>query len=98
MTRCCPAPNRSSNTNSRNKLSSRPAAATPSTLPQQIASITDGFSFAYLKETFVASLLTLVWSSGDGITLAEEEEDREWGRFGNVLQKQVIALRDDIGE
>ncbi|CAD6573448.1 MAG: hypothetical protein ASARMPRED_006081 [Alectoria sarmentosa] len=78
------------------KLSSRPAAATPSTVPHHIASITDGFSFAYMKEAFVASLLTLVQDSAEDVTPAGEEDDREWGRFGNVLQKQVVALREDL--
>ena len=98
LTRISPAVDQSSNPASRNKLSRRPAAASPSTLPHQIASITDGFSFAYLKEAFIASLLTLVRDSGDGDTPAGEQDDGEWGRFGKVLQKQVVALREDIGE
>ena len=93
-----PAHDQSSNPDSRDKLASRPAAAAPSTLPHQIASITDGFSFAYLKEAYIGSLLTLVRNAGDGIAPAGEEDDREWGRFGNVLQKQVFALREDIAE
>ena len=72
--------------------------ATPPTVPRYIASITEGFSFAYMKEAFVASLLTLVQDSAEGITPAEEEDDREWGRFGNMLQKQVVALREDIAK
>ena len=60
--------------------------------------MTEGFSFAYLKEAFVGSLLTVVRDSAEETPPAEEEEDREWGRFGNVIQKQVIALREDIAE
>ena len=78
------------------KLSSRPAAATPSTIPHHIASITGGFSFAYLKEAYVASLLALVQASTEGAVPAEEEDDRTWGRFGNILQQQVAVLRKDI--
>lgn len=72
--------------------------ATPSTVPDHIASITDGFSFAYMKEAFVASLLTLAHDSTADTTPVEEEDDddREWGRFGNLLQKQVVALREDL--
>lgn len=80
------------------KLSSKPAAATPSTLPHHIASITDGFSFAYLKEAYVASLLTLVRDLALEVMPAEEEDDRKWGRFGNLLQQQAVALREDITE
>lgn len=49
-----------------------------------------------MKEAFVASLLTLVRDSAEDVTPAEEEDDREWGRFGNLLQKQVVALREDL--
>ena len=60
--------------------------------------MTEGFSFAYLKEAFIASLLTLVRESAEETPPAAEEDDREWGRFGNVLQKQVNTLREDIAE
>ena len=49
-----------------------------------------------MKEAFVASLLTLVHDSTADTTPAEEEDDRKWGRFGNLLQKQVFALREDL--
>ena len=51
-----------------------------------------------MKEAFVASLLTLVRDSAEGIAPTEEEDIGAWGRFGNVLQKQVVALREDIAE
>ena len=91
-----PALNWSPNADSSKKLSSRPAAATPSTVPHHIASITDGFSFAYLKEAYVASLLALVQASTEGAVPEEVEDDRTWGRFGNILQQQVAVLRKDV--
>lgn len=51
-----------------------------------------------MKEAFVASLLTLVRDSVDDVTPAEGEGDREWGRFGKLLQKQVFSLREDMAE
>lgn len=51
-----------------------------------------------MKEAYVASLLTLVLESTEDATPAEEEGDREWGRFGNVLQKQVLALKENMAE
>ncbi len=51
-----------------------------------------------MKEAFVASLLTLAQDSAEGITPAEEEDDRKLGRFGNMLQKQIAALREDIAK
>lgn len=86
------------NFNHSKKLSSKPAAATPSSLPSHVASITDGFSFAYLKEAYVASLLTLLRDSAEDMKPAEDEENRKWGRFGNLLQQQVASLREDIAE
>lgn len=84
----------------RQTLLDKPAATTPDDLPQHIASMTDGFSFAYLKEAYVASLLTLVRQSEDGeLAAAEdksEEEDRKWGKFGSLLEQQVASLREDF--
>lgn len=87
----------------KHKLSSKPAAAIPSTLPQHIASLTAGFSFAYLKEAHVASLLALVRLSDDESEVAvsgrqSAGEDEKLGRFGHLLQQQVTTLREDIGE
>lgn len=94
----CPAPNRSPNSKSSKKLSSKAAAATPSILPHRIALVTEGFSFAYLKEAYVASLLRLVQDSAEDVVPAEEEEGSELGRFGTLLLQQVVALRQDIAE
>lgn len=80
------------------KLSSKPAATAPPTVPYHIASITDGFSFAYLKEVYVVSLLMLVQNSAEDIMAAEAEGDRQLGTFGSLLQQQAVALRKDIGE
>ena len=70
----------------------------PPAAAHHIASITDGFSFAYLKEAYVASLLMLVRSSADNVVPAEEEDDRTWGRLGNLLQKQIAVLRNEMAE
>lgn len=69
--------------------------------------MTDGFSFAYLKEAYINSLLTLLHDATNEDVPAgvdapapaeeeEEEEDRKLGRFGRILQKQVAVLREDI--
>ena len=64
----------------RHKLSSKSAAATPSNLSQHIASMTDGFSFAYLKEGHVASLLTAVRQSDEADAAAPEKQSEEEDR------------------
>lgn len=60
--------------------------------------MTEGFSFAYLKEAFIASLLTLGRAVAEGAAAVEEDDDRKWGRLGNLLQKQVAALREEMAE
>ena len=49
-----------------------------------------------MKEAFVASLVALLQDSAEDVMAAQEEDDPEWGRFGNLLQKQVVALREDL--
>lgn len=93
-----PASDQSSNSNSSEKLSSKPATATPSGVPHHIATITDGFSFAYLKEAYINSLLTLMQDMAEDVPPAEEDDDRQWGRFGNLLQQQAATLKEDIGQ
>lgn len=44
----------------RHKLQSNPKVEFPERLSSAIADITDGFSFAYMKEAFVSALLLLV--------------------------------------
>ena len=45
---------------SRHKLHSNPKVVFPERLSNAIANITDGFSFAYMKEAFVSALLIIV--------------------------------------
>lgn len=86
----------------RQKLSNKPAAEMPDGLPPHIASITEGFSFAYMKEAYVGSLLTLARQSGESEIASLPEPSNEQvqtkGRFGVILEQQVASLREDIGE
>jgi hypothetical protein len=70
----------------------------PSSVPRHIASITEGFSFACLKEAYIASLLTLAREAAESTLPAEDEDARKWGRLGNLLQKQVALLRHEMSE
>jgi hypothetical protein len=85
----------------RRKLKNKPAIEFPQELNNSVADITDGFSFAYLKEAFVATLLELARNAtmGDG-----SDEDRDdvgddpldkyelWREF----KTQVKVLRDEM--
>lgn len=80
----------------RQKLADKPAIKFPWKLCPAIAGITDDFSFAYLKEAFVATLLVIAGnrsehanSSGGGDDLDEYELWRE-------IKTQVELLRNEM--
>ncbi|KAI0650237.1 P-loop containing nucleoside triphosphate hydrolase protein [Trametes meyenii] len=68
-----------------NKLKGNPDISFPDELVKDVASETDGFSFAYLKEAFVSSLVLIAGHDG---------EDKP--KFSDVLLAQVKALRDQL--
>ena len=86
----------------RTKLTKNNKIDYPPKLSEAIAEVTEGFSFAYLKETFITSLLIIVGSRKtgrdiDGLAGSSEEA----GEFDNillwrVLSKQVNNLRAEM--
>ena len=86
----------------RTKLTKNNKIDYPPKLSEAIAEVTEGFSFAYLKETFITSLLIIVGSRKTGRDidgLAGNSE--EVGEFDNlllwrVLSKQVNNLRAEM--
>lgn len=86
----------------RNKLKSKKSIEFPGKLCDAIADITDDFSFAYLKEAFVATLLELARSHGDGDEeLSEDDPDDEDPldkyEFWRAFKAQVKILRSEMG-
>ena len=87
----------------RSKLSKNQTVDFPPKLSGAIAEITEGFSFAYLKETFITSLLMIVGSHKgtskaiDGLPEAGEE-NHELGHLllWRVMSKQVQNLRAEM--
>ncbi|KAI9818887.1 MAG: hypothetical protein M1827_007708 [Pycnora praestabilis] len=85
----------------RQKLKSNHEISFPRRLSVAIAEITDQFSFAYLKEAFVASLLVIVSNRGKA-----RKANRNGGGDSNgdlddlilwtVIQKQVKILREEM--
>lgn len=77
----------------------------PDKLCDAIADITHDFSFAYIQEAFVASLLALAGNSRDG---SEDDEDGDWVIARSEdddldklvlwveMQKQVAILREGM--
>ena len=78
----------------RTKLTKNNKIDYPPKLSEAIAEVTEGFSFAYLKETFITSLLIIVGSrktSRDIDGLAGNSE--EVGAFDNLLLWRVLRSK-----
>ncbi|KAL9028564.1 MAG: hypothetical protein Q9196_003097 [Gyalolechia fulgens] len=82
----------------RSKLSSNPEIEFPASLCTKIAEITDQFSFAYIKEAFVASLLKLlVGRRGTNVVLRMAADDPiEELPLWKEMKRQVKLLREDL--
>ncbi|KAG8882632.1 hypothetical protein FRB97_007978 [Tulasnella sp. 331] len=66
------------------KLKNNNKISFPDSLLEKIVSLTDGFSFAYLKEAMISTLVTLAGNPDD--------------RFEEVVKKQIKTLRKSIDE
>ena len=84
----------------RSKLSKNSALKLPVNISTAVAEITEGFSFAYLQETFVTALLSIVQTqkadttilSGSHSTSIELESSNIW----QAIKKQVEILRKEM--
>lgn len=71
----------------------------PDSLCEAIAKITDGFSFAYIQEAFVAALLTIAYSKHDEKENEVEKTGDEWEVLESNVEKLVkLELSDSVGE
>ncbi|KAL8699944.1 MAG: hypothetical protein Q9201_005712 [Fulgogasparrea decipioides] len=89
----------------RSKLANNKSIDFPSQLSAAIAEITDGFSFAYLKETFITSLLVIVAAQRGGgveqdvngtIPGSADPEGLEDNALWQTISKQVETLRTEM--
>ncbi|KAL9104923.1 MAG: hypothetical protein Q9163_000168 [Psora crenata] len=88
----------------RRKLKDKGTIEFPKKLCLAIAEITDHFSFAYMKEAFVATLLIIARKrSGHGIHERAEgdgqhdEDDLDQYELWRVIKEQIKLLRDEMG-
>lgn len=83
----------------RNKVKGKPIDF-PSKLCPAIADITDGFSFAYLQELFIATLLAIVRDEAEDEAAASSDDnpddDLDDYVLWRVIKKQAKILRDDM--
>ena len=86
----------------RSKLAKNKAIDFPPKLSEAIAQVTEGFSFAYLKETFITSLLLIVGSRRGNKEIeslpkvGEEAHELDHLLLWRVLSKQVRTLRGEM--
>lgn len=84
----------------REKLKNKPTIKFPKQLSPAIAAITKGFSFAYLKEAFVSTLIVIAGNRsedrfGDGND--DDNDSLDDCELWREIKKQIKLLRDDIG-
>ena len=82
----------------REKLKDKPSIKFPKKLCDAIAGITDGFSFAYLKEAFVATLLVIAGNRAEESVGGGDDEGSDLDEYElwREMKKQVKLLRDDM--
>lgn len=86
----------------RRKLQNKPKIEFPQKLCPAMARITDGFSFAFLQECFVAALLRLVREDDDfisqaaGLSLDTNDEGLNHYALWRAFKDQADALRKQI--
>ena len=88
----------------RSRLANNKAINFPEKMSAAIAGITDGFSFAYLQEAFISSLLVMVNEMqipGDNANVSDEAVDGDSQNLETVMlwlvmKKQVETLRNEI--
>lgn len=84
----------------REKLKFKPSIKFPKKLCIAIAGITQDFSFAYMKEAFVATLLTIArHRTEDAVRGGDDDEDDDLDDYELwvEMKKTVKALREDMG-
>lgn len=83
----------------RTKLASKPSIKFPKKLCVAIAGITQDFSFAYLKEAFIATLLAIAGHRSEGEIRGggdDEGGDLDDYELWREMKVQVKLLRDDM--
>lgn len=82
------------------KLSRKESIDFPSDLARPVAELMNDFSFAYMQEAFVATLLVLARkqeiASNTSYSMAFEGRDPNLYEFYRVIKEQVKILREDM--
>ena len=80
----------------REKLMNKPSIKFPKMLSPAIAGITQDFSFAYLKEAFIATLLAIAGNRSENGIGDEGDGDLDKYELWREMKRQVKLLREDM--
>jgi transitional endoplasmic reticulum ATPase len=82
----------------RHKLRNNKKVEFPPAMSARVADITSNFSFAYMKEAFVAALLVIVARTDEKRRFRHREDDLTDNILWKELKKQVEALRKEMDD
>lgn len=85
----------------REKLKNKPSIKFPQKVSPAVAAITQGFSFAYLKEAFVSTLIVIAGNrsenrSGGGDDESDDDDPLDGCELWREIKKQIELLRSDM--
>lgn len=80
----------------RKKLDGSEDVEFPQVLDKAIAGITDGFSFAYMQEAFVASLLAIASQEGEKGQEEEEQDAQEEVEDGSSMGLMTDSFKEEL--
>jgi transitional endoplasmic reticulum ATPase len=80
----------------RHKLRNNKKVDFPAEMSTRVADLTTDFSFAYMKEAFVASLLVIVARSSTILKNKHREDNLSGNILWKELKKQIEALRKEM--
>ena len=82
----------------RHKLRNNKKVEFPPQMSARVADITSDFSFAYMKEAFVAALLVIVARTDENRSFRHREDDLSDNILWKEIKKQVEALRKEMDD
>lgn len=80
----------------RHKLSNNKKIDFPKALSEKVADLTKDFSFAYMKEAFVAALLVIVRQGDESLARARRDDSLSGNALYKELKKQIENLRKEM--
>lgn len=82
----------------RNKLRNNKKVDFPKEMSARVADITEDFSFAYMKEAFVAALLVIVANTGEEMHMRHWEDPLSGNVLWKEIKRQVENLKKEMEE